>query len=477
MANKTVIDELIVKLGLDPSDFKKGQKEAAGAMLETEQAIDTSAKKSSGSITKLAGRFLTLAAAILVVKKAWNFVSDAASETRALGINAANFGLKASELRNYANAVEQMGGSAEEATRTVGGFAKAMFDLAYQGTVSDSLVMLARLGVQFQDSSGKARSFKDVLLDTAGALETAQKNGTMTRESAFQYAQAAGFDSGSAQLALLGRAGAEAELAKQNGLRQVGAGDVGKATEIDRSRIGREQSLQAAGVASLNVGGGAIEAVNNFATHVTKLVSGQESLTDATKGLTGAINGSLTRVLESTQGINNPGNLRAVGNQPHDSRGFRLFRNQAEGIIGAHDQLERYSKRGINTIDKIIDTYAPASAGNDVVAYKKDVTQRTGIKGDTPLSQTQLKEVEAAMLRHESGNLAPTREYVMRVLDSAQPTPSAQATQGGRSATTDVQIDAININTQATDATGVARDIHAAMQRKLTASQIDAGQH
>lgn len=476
---KTVVDELIVLFGLDPSEFKKGQKEIAAALIETENESKQSSQRMSSNIGAVAAKYLTVAAAILVVKKAWSFVTDAATETRRLGQDSKNFGIAANEMRNFQNAVEMMGGTAEDATRTIGGFEKAIFDLTYQGQISDSLVMLARLGVQFQDASGNARNFKDVLLDTAGALETAQKNGTMSRENAFQYLQAAGFDKGSAQIALLGRAGAETELARQGSLRQVSASDVGKATEADRARIGRDQAVQAAGVASVSAGGGIVEAVNNFATHAIKLASGQESLTDATKDLRSTISTKVDSIMAGAhtwaQSYNNPGNIRAVGDQPRNAAGFRVFTSRAAGIQAMNAQLDRYAAKGIDTIDSIVKTWAPASDGNDVPAYIRDVSQRTGIKPGQKLTAADRPSLIAAMSHHESPRNSVLEPEIKDALGaSAPPTPRAQG--GNVSNRTDVQIDRIEINTAATDAHGIARDTDSAMKRKLLASHIEPGQ-
>src|SRR5581483_4427815 len=185
----------------------------------------------------------SVAGALSLVKKAADVLDDVANRTRQLGIDAKNYNIAADRLRNFENAVVMMGGSAEATRQTLGGFQRAIFDLAYNGQMSDSLVMLARLGVQFQDASGHARQFKDVVLDTADAITSAQAQG-MTRADAFQFLQQSGFDPGTANAILQGRQAVEAELTRQQNRIQVNPDAIQAAEHVVTSRIEKEQQIE-----------------------------------------------------------------------------------------------------------------------------------------------------------------------------------------------------------------------------------------
>lgn len=80
---------------------------------------------------------------------------------------------------------------------------------------------------------------------------------------------------------------------------------------------------------------------------------------------------------------NNPGNLRtginwqgAVGNDGS----FIIFKSMAWGLRAmATDLINKIKNDKLDTIQKIINKYAPANDNNDPVAYAKEVSQLTGI--------------------------------------------------------------------------------------------------
>ncbi len=278
----TVIDKLIVELGLDPSDFDKGQKAAAASMVRTTAQVKKANTEMGDSFVAFTKKFLSAAAAIALLKKLVGALADVSTETRRLGIDSENFNLSASRMRNWQNAVEMVGGKAEDVTRSIEGLNKAVFDLTVMGQSSGSLEMLTRLGVKFQDATGHARDFNDVALDTADALERAQQAGTYNRNEAFNAAKAAGFDDGTAQLLLLGRTGAEKELAKQRERHQVNGEDIAAATKIERTRTNVEQAATSGAIQANTVGVNAIADIGNaYNATVARTTNALEGLANA----------------------------------------------------------------------------------------------------------------------------------------------------------------------------------------------------
>lgn len=483
MPSATVIDQLIVKLGLDPREFTKGQKQVAAETLKTEQTVKQSADGMGRNLVGMAAKWLTVAAAIAAVKKVVGAIDDAADATRKLGIDASNYNTAAAKLRNFENAVQMMGGSAAEARSTVASFNKSIFDLAYNGQVSDSLVMLSRLGVQFQDATGQARDFNDVILDTADAIAKQQQNG-MSRGNAFQFLQQSGFDAGTAQLILSGRQNIQAEQARQGQRFQVDNKALGGAENVVTSRIDKEQQLGALGVKALGVGAGGVQAaINEAIAHPTEAL---HKLGDAASRAGTIFENWALKAAGTTRGLrnNNPGNLKAVKGQRRDREGFAMFDTMEEGVRHANAQIGRYEAQGITTAEGVVNKWAPSADGNDVKAYLADIQKTTGIKpGEDIRGQEAL--LESGMFKHESGNKAPSVEDIADILTmqddvgpasdhNSPPTPGAQG--GATYNKNDVHIDNITVNTQAKDADKMASDMDAAMQRKLMASHAEPGQ-
>ena len=112
---------------------------------------------------------------------------------------------------------------------------------------------------------------------------------------------------------------------------------------------------------------------------------------------------SLLNVFGLSNGPNssNPGNMKGLLGV-----GFRKFANADQGIAAVGGLLKRYEfRRGLDTIDKIINRYAPPSE-NNTEAYINDVSRRTGIARGQHLDLNdadQLAKLVSAILQHESG--------------------------------------------------------------------------
>jgi hypothetical protein len=106
---------------------------------------------------------------------------------------------------------------------------------------------------------------------------------------------------------------------------------------------------------------------------------------------------------------NNPGNLRPghdwqgmVG----ENRGFVVFEDICFGIRAlCMDIINKYL-RGLDSVEKIINVYAPPSE-NNTKAYVRSVADHLGVKKNDPLKLTRrtvIMFVEAVMI-HENGQV------------------------------------------------------------------------
>lgn len=116
----------------------------------------------------------------------------------------------------------------------------------------------------------------------------------------------------------------------------------------------------------------------------------------------------------------NPGNIRhgqkwqgLAEDQPDPS--FATFKTPEWGIRAIAKILLTYEKRKLNTVQKIIGTWAPPNE-NDTDAYVNAVAKSLGVKPNDRLSFTQiiLFKLAKAIIRHENGENPYTDEQIMK---------------------------------------------------------------
>lgn len=83
---------------------------------------------------------------------------------------------------------------------------------------------------------------------------------------------------------------------------------------------------------------------------------------------------------------NNPGNLVYVGQAgaTPGAGGFAKFPSYDAGLQALDDQIQLYAARGM-TISQMMNTYAPASAGNNPTAYAQTIANSLGVDPNTSL--------------------------------------------------------------------------------------------
>lgn len=161
---------------------------------------------------------------------------------------------------------------------------------------------------------------------------------------------------------------------------------------------------------------------------------------------------------------NNPGNLNYAGQAGatlEDGSGARFakFGSTAEGVSALARQLQRYGERGLDTVSKIINKYAPSSE-NNTQAYIDALSKRLGVTGDQKLDLNDpgtLSNLIKGISRHESGKDYLSDGDVMTGLSMAG------VKGGGGQSAPNVSIGEVKVYTQATDANGIARDMRGAI--------------
>ncbi|MBS8680030.1 lytic transglycosylase catalytic, partial [Escherichia coli] len=107
---------------------------------------------------------------------------------------------------------------------------------------------------------------------------------------------------------------------------------------------------------------------------------------------------------------NNPGNLNFAGQAgaslERPGGRFARFETAFDGLRALARQLMLYAGRGINSVEKIISTWAPASDNNNTTAYIRAVSQRLGVDPRAALNMSDPQTMSALMssiIQHENG--------------------------------------------------------------------------
>lgn len=168
---------------------------------------------------------------------------------------------------------------------------------------------------------------------------------------------------------------------------------MGEAVEVPGSRIQAAEDIMY------------VRGPNGEVIPMPKTVPG----TGGVPGLVGGERGGAAAALQT-----NPGALKDspfARSQPGyagASGGFATFDTPEAGIKAQENLLRSaYIGKGFNTIDKIVNRYAPPGPENSAASvsnYKKYIADRTGLDITAPISAGQVPAVAAAMREFETGN-------------------------------------------------------------------------
>lgn len=116
---------------------------------------------------------------------------------------------------------------------------------------------------------------------------------------------------------------------------------------------------------------------------------------------------------------NNPGNLNFAGQAgatlERPGGRFARFETAFDGLRALSRQLVLYAGRGINSVEKMISTWAPASDNNNTAAYIQAVSQRLGVNPQAALNINDPQTMSALMssiIHHENGRNIYSKELI-----------------------------------------------------------------
>lgn len=229
----TVIDQLVVKLGLDPAEFERNSKIIVVQLDQTKKKTENIGKKIAADGKKGAEFFGQLEKAALKFFAVLTTGRGLADFTRTvIGTGAqldrvsARMGISADTLSRWQGAVRQSGGTAEGFLATIQGLSQEMTNLDVTGQ-SPISKWLSFLGVSLRDTDGKIKTTEKLLADLLDAANSKISDPSHR----FNILKEIGIDEGTINLGMKGKAERERLLAAQTAYSDKDAESARKAQE------------------------------------------------------------------------------------------------------------------------------------------------------------------------------------------------------------------------------------------------------
>lgn len=255
----TIIDSLLVKLGLDTSEFDAGKRKVDKNLKDTGNEAEKAGAKvkkagkdgaaSFNEVAKSAAKFLAIIGGTMAVKR---FIEQTVESNAALDRLSKNLNESVSTISAWSNAAELAGGSAEGLQGTMDMLSKSQTDLQLTGQ-SGLIPYFSALGISLADVNGKARPVNDILLDLSDRFSK------MDRTTANNMGRMMGIDQGTMNLLLKGRSEVEMMIKRQKEYGAVSKQQAEEASRLSRAITEGKQSFQAFGRELLSAATPAIE--------------------------------------------------------------------------------------------------------------------------------------------------------------------------------------------------------------------------
>ncbi len=530
----TIIDSLTVKLGLDPSQFKEGQREAAAAMKLLREGAVKDGKEIEAQGAKVTQYFdsmkrgaLGALAVFLGGREIKEFVGYVTNLDAATARMAVTFNMTERELSVWQGAMQQSGGTAESMTGSIGGLTSEMNKFVLTGQAS-FLPVLNQLGIGLYDQNKQLKTAGQLFLELSDAVR-----GMDPARASALLSMIPGMNQDTINLILQGRKAIEQyrEEARKAGTTTAESGQLAKEYQqqmalLERSSVSLGRSLMTLVLPALNATAGALsrlfqswnvkagskEDAEQSAGLRNKLVSkfgspravmewlaehspiaGDKEYTlgladkwygpkgaDEKGAAAGAIAGKVAAASAPTAAASNAEidayiRQSAIKRNIDPDQAVRVWRSEGmRGYVG--DQRSSFGPFQLH--------YGGiAGGGNSGPGLGDEFTAKTGL--DAKDSSTWKAQVDFSLDKASKGGWGPWHGWkglpYQGIGGFSPGAPAAAAAGagagggGGRQSSNTTTVGTVVVNTQATDATGIARDIKPAMERLSFTTQSDTG--
>jgi len=243
----TIIDSLVMTLGLDSQDYDAGRAKVDKGLKDTGASAEDTGKKLKKSLgdgatgfetmAKNAAKFLALLGSTFAVKE---FIQHTIESNSQLERFSKNIGESVDAISAWMNATELAGGSAGGFEGAMSLLSQAQTDLRMTGE-SSLIPYFSRLGVDIGAFGEKTRPVLDVLRDLADKFHA------MDRPTAMNIGRRMGFDTGTMNLLVQGSKAIDEMVAKQKSGNAVTAEQAAESSKLRERLVEMEQSFSALG--------------------------------------------------------------------------------------------------------------------------------------------------------------------------------------------------------------------------------------
>lgn len=587
----TIIDALVVTLGLDATGFKKGQKDVKGGLDDTRKQSEQVAKDMEAAGKRAASFFgsirtelLALVGVTLSVQGFKNFITGMTDNLQQLAVNSQSLDMSAKSLDGWQRAAEAAGSSAEKITGTLSGFQNVLTQIRTGGGQDNPLFaalssFAGATGANFDYQNDNSEEVMRKIADNWGKLskdaqrrfggmfnfdnqtQQALTNGNlvtdadrfakMSRATEDATRKAQEFNRRLAEMKQNFSAASQVlyeslipyveklipliekvgiwitehgpEIQKffsdtSNEISQVvdAVGGWQNALEILAAFVAGSWALKMlSGISKVRGGFGPLLAAIAAVSAWDKLKSNEDDAkkegkstgqylvdkmnnnTGSTDGIMGKADAWLKRSYAwwdsisktgdadnkydaygtKPRGIrnNNPGNLNFAGQAGATKEGgengrFAVFESMRDGISALYRQIQLYFSRGVNTIESVVNKYAPADDNNNVQAYIKQLVGATGKQADEKLSgedtETVFKLIRG-IINHENGKGYVSDQDILSGIQvgSTATAMRQQTMQQQPSAKTEIHIGEMSVQSNATSVNALGQDVQRNVSR------------
>jgi hypothetical protein len=497
----TVIDSLIVELGLDPTGFTKGQKGAVSDLRKFQSEVNQTRRKAEDEGKKTGeaffGRLKTEALSFLALLTGANGLKDFIASTTTMTANLGRLAYvtdqNVADLSAWQGIVKITGGDADEAAASIAGLIDQFQQMAAMGPTALT-PWLNALQINVADPlTGKMRKLDDIFLDISAKFHA------MDPAMANFYGHQMHLSQGLINVLIKGPDVLRKMLADQKALGVVTKEQADQAASLQAAWEGLAQASTSAGRAMLDTLSPGMVKVLNL---MTSLITFGERGRLFFRGIADPMNGGYdlwNSLFGSDEDVHKDlgvPNALAPFAKPDKGARFDAAGNAitAPGAAGLGADT---------TIVKPAPSAAPApSTGPRTDKARLELFRRYGLNAiNMPMSDIERKNLadyaDFLIKRHQfdaKGNFigaghpaAPHKGAVHHAaLHAAAVRPgagiAAHAAAGAhvdmrKTSSSEVNVGAVNIHTGATDADGIARTIVPAIRRNSLAAQADSGQN
>jgi hypothetical protein len=464
----TVIDSLLIELGLDATKFDAAQKKSIEQLRKfdeqqqkTSKRTQEDAQKTTQGFNKATQSVADYFLAYAGVSQVKDFVENQTKNNTQLARSSSLLNISARELKTWGQVAEVTGSNVEEMTGTLLGLQESLAQIKRgNGAFLEPMALLGAT-----EAFDINKSTFD-LYKLADAIKKFEENRPNDRALALSYAKSLGV---SEKQFLLFEQGSEAVKKQYHTfdiLNQKVQDNTESAAALNKEWIKTKAEASSLGDVIYDRLLTPINLVNKGLQYSAKgfkalfslsldpfRESAQQQFEDKVAKKAGTYSSGVSPTGNVPRNMRNfnPGNIeygekaRKLGAIGSDGR-FAIFPNMQTGNDAMATLLMEYVQGGNNTISKIINKWSPAAenGASNTNAYIADVAKQTGIDPNKSLNMMQLTAIQQAMAQHEG------------MVGSKVNAPNGTRHLNNSS---EINIENMNISTQATDAAGLAKDL------------------